>query len=57
MQVSRWVGQSKASLTTDVYGHVVIDPLRDEWRTFWLDVYAAGRRPGEVPVRSGAITG
>ncbi len=34
--VKQWSGHSKASMLTDVYGHVLIDPREDEWRGFWL---------------------
>jgi integrase len=41
----QWSGHSKASMLTDVYGHVVIDPRGDEWRDFWLAAYDHARRP------------
>jgi integrase len=43
--VKQWSGHSKASLLTDVYGHVVIDSSGDEWRGFWLGAYDQARRP------------
>jgi len=53
-------GHSKASLLTDVYGHVMVEPAGDEWRSFWLDAYDTARRPraverlpGVAPVRPG----
>lgn len=53
VQVSRWSGHSKPSESTDTYGHTISDPGGDEWRDFWLAVYAAGRTPGAAPVRHG----
>lgn len=57
--VKTWAGHARASMSSDVYGHVVIDPDGDEWRQFWLEAYEQERRPkraqalpGEVPVRS-----
>jgi integrase len=35
--VKQWSGHSKASMLSDVYGHVVTDPASDEWRAFWLE--------------------
>jgi len=43
--VKQWSGHSKASMLTDVYGHVVLDPSGDEWRGFWLSAYERARRP------------
>jgi integrase len=43
--VKQWSGHSKASMLSDVYGHVVTDPAGDGWRTFWLEAYDAARRP------------
>lgn len=43
--VKQWSGHSKASMLTDVYGHVVLDPNGDEWRRFWLGAYEQARRP------------
>ena len=43
--VKQWSGHSKASMLSDVYGHVVTEPDCDEWRSFWLDAYDATRRP------------
>jgi integrase len=37
--VKQWSGRSKASMLSDVYGHVVTDPAGDEWRSFWLEAY------------------
>jgi integrase len=58
--VKQWSGHSKASMLTDVYGHVVIEPDGDEWRDFWLTAYdhqrrprAVERLPGVAPVRPG----
>jgi integrase len=51
VQVSRWSGHSKPSESTDIYGHVIVDPRGDEWRPFWLAVYAARHASGAVPVR------
>jgi integrase len=50
---ARWAGHSKASMTLDVYGHVMIDPSDDEWRKFWQATYFGERSPGVVPVSSG----
>lgn len=49
ISVSRWAGHSRASMSLDTYGHVVLDPREDEWRSFWLDAYG---RAGVVPVGS-----
>jgi hypothetical protein len=56
----QWSGHSKASMLTDVYGYVLIDPNGDEWRDFRLEAYdaqrrpkAVERRPGVAPVRPG----
>jgi integrase len=38
-----WAGHAKASMTLDVYGHVLIDSHDDEWRQFWTDTYASER--------------
>jgi len=43
--VKQWSGHSKASMLSDVYGHVVTDPDGDEWREFWLGAYERARRP------------
>jgi integrase len=51
VQVARWAGHARSSLSLDVYGHVVLDPREDEWREFWLEVYAAQRRSGAARVR------
>lgn len=48
--VKTWSGHSNASMTLDVYSHVVIDPSEDEWRQFWLDFYVSERLPSAVPV-------
>jgi len=45
MVSKQWSGHSKASMLSDVYGHVVTEPDGDEWRSFWLDAYDAARRP------------
>lgn len=54
--VKTWAGHAKASMSLDVYGHVIV-PGQDEWRAFWLDAYARERRlaaqnhaPGDAPV-------
>jgi integrase len=54
--VKQWSGHSKASMLTDVYGHVVVDPNDDEWRSFWLDAYDRQRRPKAVERRSGVVS-
>lgn len=47
-----WAGHAQASMSLDVYGHVVLDPREDEWRDFWLGYYErATRSPGAAPVR------
>jgi len=51
VQVSRWSGHSKPSESTDVYGHVIVDPRGDEWRDFWLAIYAARHASGAARVR------
>ena len=58
--VKQWSGHSKASMLSDVYGHVVTDPAGDRWRAFWLEAYDSARRPkvperlpGVAPVRPG----
>jgi integrase len=43
--VKQWSGHSRASMLTDVYGHVMIEPQGDEWRDFWLAAYDRARRP------------
>ncbi len=50
--VKTWAGHARASMSLDVYGHVIIDPAADEWRGFWRDAYVAERAPGVVPVWS-----
>jgi integrase len=54
--VKTWAGHAKASMSLDVYGHVIV-PGQDEWRGFWLDAYARERRlaasnrgTGDAPV-------
>jgi len=47
---ARWAGHAKASMTLDVYGHVMIDPSDDEWRKFWQATYVGKRFPGVGPV-------
>lgn len=42
--LSRWAGHAKASMSLDTYGHVMVDPSEDRWRTFWLSVYGNERR-------------
>jgi site-specific recombinase XerC len=49
--VAGWAGHARASMSLDVYGHVVLDPSEDEWRAFWLGIYDAERAPREAPVR------
>jgi integrase len=36
VQIRAWSGHANASITSDVYGHVVVDASVDEWRDFWL---------------------
>jgi hypothetical protein len=43
---AKWAGHAKASMTLDVYGHVLIDPSDDEWRGFWQAAYVGERSPG-----------
>jgi integrase len=53
--VKTWTGHSRASMSLDVYSHVLIDPADDEWRDFWATAYGRDRgfRIGrEVRVRS-----
>jgi integrase len=49
--VKQWSGHSKASMLTDVYGHVVLDPSGDEWGGFWLGAYEQARRPKRAAER------
>lgn len=51
VQVARWAGHARSSLSLDVYGHVILDPREDEWRDFWLAVYRPSGAPGAAPVR------
>lgn len=51
-----WGGWATASTLLDTYAHVVIDPLGDEWRTFWLEAYAA-RIPRHVRDAAAATQG
>jgi hypothetical protein len=44
--VKQWTGDSKASMLSDVYGHVLVEPDGNEWRQFWLEAYDAQRRRG-----------
>jgi hypothetical protein len=40
-------------MSLDVYGHVVFDPAKGEWRDFWTDAYSGvTRSPDVVPVWS-----
>jgi hypothetical protein len=50
--VKQWSGHSKASLLSDVYGHVVVDPDEDEWGAFWQEAYQAQTRPKRALRRS-----
>jgi integrase len=59
--VKEWCGHSRASMTLDVYTHVVTADADDEWADFWRSVYDRQRRPkaakgarGVVPVWSGS---
>jgi integrase len=52
LRVKTWAGHARASMSLDVYAHVVIDPAADEWRDFWRAAYAAERAPGVVSVWS-----
>ena len=52
LSVKTWAGHARASMSLDVYAHVVIDPAADEWRGFWRAAYVAGRSHGVVPVWS-----
>ena len=51
--VATWAGHKRKSMSTDVYGHVIV-PGEDEWREFWLSTYTGERRligrPGVTPV-------
>lgn len=49
--VKTWAGHASASMSLDVYSHVVIDRT-DEWRDFWIGVYTSER---ETRVRSRAV--
>ena len=50
VQVAQWSGHARPSESLDTYGHVVLDPAGDEWRDFWVAVYAAGRDPAAAPL-------
>ena len=57
--VREWCGHSRASMTLDVYSHVVTANAGDEWADFWGSAYDRRRRPkapepspGVVPVWS-----
>jgi hypothetical protein len=54
--VKQWSGHSKASLLTDVYGHVMVEPAGDKWRSFWLDAYDRQRRPKAVELAPGVVS-
>jgi integrase len=41
--VKTWAGHTNASMSLDVYSHVVIDHAKDEWRGFWIDNYSRAR--------------
>lgn len=51
--VATWAGHKRKSMSSDVYGHVIVAG-EDEWRDFWLETYAGERRlagrPGEAAV-------
>lgn len=51
--VKTWAGHSRASISTDTYGHVIVGGS-DAWRDFWLAVYdrerRLSRRAGEARV-------
>ena len=55
--VSTWSGHSKASMSTDVYGHVIV-PGEDEWRRFWIDAYTRERlqKVAESGAREAPVT-
>jgi integrase len=40
--VAGWAGHARASMSSDTYGHVLMS-LEDEWRDFWLGIYADAR--------------
>jgi len=48
--VKTWSGHSRASMSSDTYGHVVIDAREDEWLDFWTAVYPRERLPRGVGV-------
>jgi hypothetical protein len=50
--VKTWAGHAQASMSLDVYAHVVIDANADDWHDFWRETYVAARSPGVVSVRS-----
>jgi integrase len=54
--VKEWCGHSRASMTLDVYSHVVTDPAGDEWRDFWLSAYDRQRRPKAVERSRGVVS-
>jgi hypothetical protein len=54
--VKEWCGHSRASMTLDVYAHVVTDPGTDEWRggsgSMRTTVAGVRRPPSALPVWS-----
>lgn len=48
VQVSRWAGHARTSMSLDTYGHIVLDPEGDEWRDFWREVYRPARVEEEL---------
>jgi integrase len=54
--VKHWCGHSRASMTLDVYAHVVTDPASDEWREFWLDADDRRRRPKAAERSPGVVS-
>lgn len=57
IMIRTWSGHSRASMSSDTYGHVVVGG--DEWADFWKTAYVSARLPRgaessarEAPVRS-----
>ena len=48
--IKTWAGHAKASMSTDNYGHVMVDPQADPWAGYWAEM-ASKPRIREIPVR------
>jgi integrase len=54
--IKTWAGHSRASMSSDKYGHVVIDAREDEWRDFWIAAYRRDRLPKRAPREDPVMT-